>query len=207
VAKKATRRLVIREVSRLVSEGGHMMYFEQAGRDNTEQTLQIAKDEALKRGIKHVVVASTIGDTGLQAAKMLKGTNIKLVVVTHSTGHREAGEQLFNEEMKKEIESLGGVVFTGTDTFTGYEIAMGTRRWFSPQALISAVLRMFGQGMKVCVEIVAMAGDANLVPLEDVIAVAGTGRGADTAVVIGANSTNRLFDIKVREILAKPKNF
>ena len=61
--------------------------------------------------------------------------------------------------------------------------------------------------MKVCVEIVAMAGDANLVPVEDVIAVAGTGRGADTAVVIGANSTNRLFDIKVRAILAKPKNF
>jgi len=184
-----------------------MMYFEQAGRDNTEQTLQIAKEEALKRGIEHIVVASTVGDTGLQAAKMLQDTDIKLVVVTHSTGHREAGEQLFNEETKKEIENLGGVVFTGTDTFTGYEIAMGKRSWFSPQALISAVLRMFGQGMKVCVETVAMAGDANLVPVEDVIAVAGTGRGADTAVVIGANSTNRLFDIKVREILAKPKSF
>ena len=183
------------------------MYFEQAGKDNTEQTLQIAKDEAARRGIGYLVVASTIGDTGLQAAKMLQGTDIKLVVVTHRTGHREAGEQLFNQEVKKEIESLGGVVFTGTDTLTGYEIAMGTRRWSSPQALISAVLRMFGQGMKVCVEIVAMAGDANLVPVEDVIAVAGTGRGADTAVVIGANSTNRIFDIKVREILAKPKNF
>ena len=183
------------------------MYFEQAGKDNTEQTLQIVKDEALKRGIKHVVVASTIGDTGLQAAKMLLGTDVKLVVVTHSTGHTEPGKQLFNEETKKEIEGLGGVVFTGTDTFTGYEIAMGKRGWFSPQALVSAVLRMFGQGMKVCVEIVAMAADANLVPVEDVIAVAGTGRGADTAIVVGAESTNRLFDIKVREVLAKPKSF
>ena len=183
------------------------MYFEQVGKDNTEQTLQIAKDEALKRGIKHLVVASTVGDTGLQAAKMLQGTDIKLIVVTHSTGHRQPGEQLFNPETKKEIESLGGVVFTGTDTLTGYEIAMGLRGWFSPQALISAVLRMFGQGMKVCVEIVAMAGDAGLIPIEDVIAVAGTGRGADTAVVVAANSTNRLFNIKIREILAKPKNF
>lgn len=183
------------------------MYFEQAGKDNTEHTLQIAIDEALKRGIKHMVVASTWGDTGLQAAKMLQGTDVKLVVVAHSTGHAESGRQLFSEEMKKEIEDLGGVVFTGTDTFTGYEIAMGKRGWFSPQALVSAVLRMFGQGMKVCVEIVAMAADANLIPVEDVIAVAGTGRGADTTIVIGAESTNRLFDIKIREILAKPKSF
>jgi len=183
------------------------MYFEQAGKENTEQTLQIAKDEALKRGIKHIVVASTIGDTGVQAARMLQGTDVKLVAVTHSTGHVESGKQLFNEDMKKEIEGLGGVVFTGTDTFTGYEIAMGKRGWFSPQALVSAVLRMFGQGMKVCVEIVAMAQDANLIPVEDVIAVAGTGRGADTAIVVGVESTNRLFDMKIREILAKPKSF
>lgn len=183
------------------------MYFERAGKDNTRQTLQIAKDEALKRGIKHIVVASTVGDTGLQAAQVLQGTGIKLIVVTHSTGHRQPGEQLFNPETKKDIERLGGVVFTGTDTLTGYEIAMGIRGQSSPQALISAVLRMFGQGMKVCIEIVAMAGDAGLIPIEDVIAVAGTARGADTAVVVSANSTNRLFDIKVREILAKPKSF
>ena len=75
------------------------------------------------------------------------------------------------------------------------------------ERLIADALRMFGQGMKVCVEIVAMATDANLVPVTDVIAIAGTARGADTATVIAANSTNRFFDIKVREILAKPKNF
>ena len=65
---------------------------------------------------------------------------------------------------------------------------------------------MFGQGTKVAVEIVAMASDADLLPVEDVIAVAGTGKGADTCLVIGANSTNQFFDIKVREILAKPKD-
>ncbi len=102
---------------------------------------------------------------------------------------------------------MGGVVFTGTDALTGYEIAMGSRRLTSTQAIISATLRMFGQGIKVCVEIVAMAGDAGLIPLEDVIAVAGTARGADTVAVIGANSTNQFFDIKVREILAKPSQF
>ena len=61
--------------------------------------------------------------------------------------------------------------------------------------------------MKVCVDIVAMATDASLIPVEDVISVAVTGRGADTVTVIAANSTNRFFDIKVREILAKPRDF
>ena len=70
---------------------------------------------------------------------------------------------------------------------------------------------MFGQGMKVCVEIVAMAADAGLIPVTnveegaaDVIAIAGTGRGGDTVVVIGGTSTNHLFDMKIREVLAKP---
>jgi len=191
------------------------MYFDRPGKENSEKSLQVAKDEALKRGISRLVVASTGGYTGLLAAKMLEGTDLKLVVVTHSTGHAKPGLQLFNPETKKEIEGLGGVVYTGTDTFTGYEISMGMRRWFSPQALISAVLRMFGQGMKVCVEIVAMAADAGLVSvadtekgtLEDVVAVAGTGQGADTVVVIRATSTNQLFDMKIKEVLAKPKEF
>jgi uncharacterized protein len=66
---------------------------------------------------------------------------------------------------------------------------------------------MFGQGIKVCVEIAAMAADAGLIPAGDVIAVGGTGRGADTAAVIAADSSNRFFNIKVREILAKPVEF
>jgi hypothetical protein len=61
--------------------------------------------------------------------------------------------------------------------------------------------------MKVCVEIVAMAADAGLIPCADCIAVAGTGRGADTVAVIRANSSNNFFQIKVREVLAKPRNF
>ena len=57
-----------------------MVYFETKGADNTERTLQTARDEALKRGIKYVVVASTTGSTGLQAAQMFQGSGLKLVV-------------------------------------------------------------------------------------------------------------------------------
>jgi len=184
-----------------------MVYFDKKGEDNTERTLQIAKDEALKMGIKYLVVASTRGNTGLQAAQMLQNTDIRLIVVAHSTGHREAGQQLLNMEMKREIENLGGVVFIGTDPLTAFPIAMRNKGRFTAESIVGDVLRMFGSGTKVCVEIVAMASDANLIPIGDVIAVAGSTQGADTSIIIGANSTNQFFDIKVREILAKPRDF
>jgi hypothetical protein len=54
-----------------------------------------------------------------------------------------------------------------------------------PVGIIAQTLRMFGQDMKVVVEIVAMEADAGAIPVDaDVIAIAGSGRGADTAVVI-----------------------
>ncbi len=183
------------------------MYFEKAGKENTQRTLQIAKEEALKRGISHMVVASTFGETGFAAAKMLKGTGIKLVVVTHNTGIREPGLQTFDPEMKKKIETMGGKVHTGTMVLRGLGTALKERGSLSYELAVADTLRIFGQGTKVILEIVAMSADAGLIPFSDVIAVAGTGRGADTAAVIKANSSNRFFDIKLREYLVKPLDF
>jgi hypothetical protein len=51
-----------------------------------------------------------------------------------------------------------------------------------------------------------MAVDAGLIPEgEEVLAVAGTARGADTVLVIKASASKRFFDLKVIEILAKPR--
>ena len=184
-----------------------MVYFDKRGADNTEETLRISKEAAEKRGIKYIVLASTSGNTGLQAAKLLQGTDINLIIVAHSTGHREPGLQQFDKELKKECESLGAVVFIGTDALTGFATAMRKKERFTDETLIGDVLRMFGSGTKVGVEIVAMASDADLLPIEDVIAVAGSGRGSDTSLIIGANSTNQFFDIKIKEVLAKPREF
>jgi hypothetical protein len=61
--------------------------------------------------------------------------------------------------------------------------------------------------MKVVVEITAMAADAGAVPVDrDVIAIAGSGRGADTAVVVKPAYSHNLFDMVVREIIAKPRS-
>ncbi|MFA4957986.1 MAG: hypothetical protein WC556_13545 [Candidatus Methanoperedens sp.] len=183
------------------------MYFEKAGKENTQKTLQIAKEEALKRGISHIVVASTFGETAVAAAEMLKDTGIKLVVVTHNTGIREPNLQTFDPEIKKKIENMGGKVHTGTMVLRGLGTALKEKGSISYEQTVADTLRIFGQGTKVMVEIVAMSADAGLIPFSDVIAVAGTGRGADTAAVIKANSSNRFFDIKLREYLVKPYEF
>ncbi len=178
-----------------------------AEKDNTQKTLQIAKEEALKRGIKNIVVASTFGDTGLAAAELLKSTGINLIVVTHNTGIREEGVQTFTPDMKKKIEALGGKVHTGTMVLRGLGTAFKEKGGQSYEQIVADTLRMFGQGTKVAVEITAMSADAGLIPFSDIIAVAGTGRGADTAAVIKANSSNRFFDIKIKEYVVKPMNF
>jgi hypothetical protein len=100
-------------------------------------------------------------------------------------------------------------VVISAHTFSGVNAAIyGKWNTMYPAGIIAQTLRIFGQGMKVVVEIVATAADAGEIPVDkDVIVVAGSGRGADTAVVVKPAESRRLFDIKVKEIIAKPRNF
>jgi len=72
--------------------------------------------------------------------------------------------------------------------------------------LIAHTLYCFSQGMKVAVEITVMAADANLIsPEEEVIAIAGTDQGADTAIVVKSAYSTNFFDLKIKEIVAMPR--
>jgi hypothetical protein len=74
-----------------------------------------------------------------------------------------------------------------------------------PAKIMAQTLRIFGEGMKVAVEIVSMAADAGMMPSDrDVISIAGTGKGSDTAIVVRPANSIRTFDVKVKEIIAKP---
>ena len=179
-------------------------YFENPGRENTEEVLRIAKQRAEELGIKTIVVASTVGDTAVRAMDVLQG--LRVIVVTHFTGMRGPNTQEFTEENRKIVESKGGVVFTTAHTFSGLSAAM--RKKFNTYIIgdiIANTLRIFGQGMKVVCEIAVMAADGGMVRTdEDVIAIGGTGRGADTAVVLRPVNSGDFFDLKVKEILCKP---
>ncbi|MBE0426513.1 MAG: hypothetical protein IBX72_07680 [Nitrospirae bacterium] len=183
-----------------------VIYFEKTGGENTAACLEIVRD-AINTGYKHIVIASTTGETGLLFSKALKGFSINMVVVTHSSGFKEPNTHEMPDNVRKNIEAHGAKVFTGTMLTHSIETAFTTK--FSglyPTLIVANTLRRFGEGSKVCCEIVMMAVDAGLIPEgEEVLAVAGTARGADTVLILKSSASKRFLDLRVLEILAKPR--
>ncbi len=182
-----------------------IVYFENPGRENTDKTLELARKRAEELGIKYVVVASTTGETGVKACKMFKGFNV--VVVTHCVGYSSPGISELKSEFRDEIVRLRGKIFTGTHALSAIERSVRRRlgTWL-PLELMAHTLRLFGEGVKAAIEIAVMAADAGLIPVdEEVIVIAGTGRGADTALVVKPAHSTNFFDLEVREIICKPR--
>jgi len=184
-----------------------IIYFDKAGEQNTHLLLKFAKEYVEREDIRDIIVASTTGKTGAEAARTFKGRNV--VVVTHNFGFQEPGRNELQEEHKKEILSNGARIFTGVHALSSAERAV--RKDFGtiqPLELMANVLRRLGEGTKVCVEITMMAADAGLIPADkDVVAIAGTGRGADTALRLYPANAARFFNLKIREVIAKPFEF
>ncbi|MBI4297399.1 MAG: hypothetical protein HY676_02575 [Chloroflexi bacterium] len=180
-------------------------YFEQIGRANTEIALALARQRAMELGLDTVVVATTVGDTGARAVEVFRG--MKVIVVSHSHGFKEPNTQEMTTQNRAKIEELGGTVLTSTHIFGS--VGRAIRRKFNTyqtEEIIAQTLRMLGEGIKVVVEVSAMAADAGLVRTDkDILVVSGTGRGADTAVVMRAANTQDFFNMKIKEIICKPR--
>jgi hypothetical protein len=191
----------------VTTERKKVTYFSQAGDQNTDVVLKLVREYAEKERIDSIVVASTTGETGAKASKVLSGRNV--VVVTHFSGFKENGRSELQQGYKQEILNNKATIFTGTHALSSAERAI--RKDFGtiqPLEIIANVLRLMGEGTKVGVEITLMAADAGLIPMDkDVVAVAGTGRGADTALRIHPANASKFFDLRIREIIAKPKTF
>jgi hypothetical protein len=175
-----------------------IVYFETAGEHNTGDTIQLVKRRAMSREVNKVVLASTRGETAQAASKAFAGSNIQLVVIPHQFGFGQ--QQLFPQALVLELEQQGHRVHFSTMLFHTEDF-YGNR---APR-LMATILRTFCQGIKVCTEITLMACNGGLVaPGEKTIAVAGTGFGADTAIVVTAAPTTRLAELRVHEIICKP---
>ena len=74
------------------------------------------------------------------------------------------------------------------------------------EQVVCDTLYRFSQGMKVCVEIVLMAADAGFIGVDrEVISIAGSGEGADTAIVVKPAYPRKFHELEIREVLAKPR--
>jgi hypothetical protein len=181
------------------------VYFENPDPQNTEETLQLAKERAEELGIKNIVIASTTGGTGVKVSEVFKGYNV--IVVTHSTGFRAPNAQELLPENRRIIERNGAKILTATHAFRTLGKAIfkkfGT---IQIDGIVANVLRLFGQGVKVACEIACMVADAGLIRTdEEAIALGGTGGGADTAIVLKPCNTHAFFDLRIKEITCKPR--
>ncbi len=178
-----------------------VVYYESVRTDNTETTFDLVRKKLNTSGIKKLALASTTGVTAKKAVDFFKEMDVKIVVVAHQYGFlRETNR--FPQELVKTIRNAGHEVHFGTMLFHTEDF-YGS----SIPTIMANLLRCFSQGTKVCFEIALMATDAGLLASgEKVMAIAGTGRGADTALVMQAASSRNLKKLKVNEIVCKPLN-
>ena len=181
------------------------MIFEKPGMENTAATVELALRAAKERGIKDIVVATGRGDTALLFKDHME--DIRLTCVTYAYGFGKPGVNPMRDERRRELIDMGCRVVTAAHALSGAERSIS--RSFGgayPVEIMAHTLRMFGQGTKVCVEIACMAADAGcVIPGEPVICIGGTGRGADTAMILRPAYTAQALDTRIDEFICKPR--
>lgn len=179
-----------------------IQYFEKPGSDNTSNVVRLVLKRAQELGVSTLIIASNSGVT----AELFLDQGFNVVCVTHHVGFAGPGVDEMDKEHRKSLEERGAKVLTTTHLFAGVDRALRIQNGgLYPGEIVAHTLRLFGQGIKVGIECSVMALDAGLIEFgEKVIAVAGTGRGADSAIVLTPNHSNYFFKTKVHEIICKP---
>lgn len=182
------------------------MYFDKPGKENTEQTLKLAYQKGQQLGINELVIASTTGTTAYKALEICRG--FKITAVTYHCGFKEPFKMEMSQDVRLNLEKMGVKVVAATHALSGLERSIAKKYSGNyPVLLIADTLRLFGQGLKVAIEISIMAADAGALSGKDIISVGGTARGADCALVLKPACQSDFFDMRIREIICKPKTF
>ena len=185
-----------------------ILYFNHPGPQNTQAVINAVKKRAEELDIEYVVVASDSGETGLNLLEALQGMGCTLISVTEHAGFHGKDDVPLSEEKKEEMQSKGIRTLICSHALSGVGRSISKKfGGVSHVEIIAYTLRQFGgEGIKVAVEVSIMAADAGLIPTDkEIIAVGGSGGGADAAIVLRAAHMNNFFDLEIREIIAKPR--
>ncbi len=183
------------------------LVFEAYGDANTDATLAIARERADALGIRQVVVSSSHGGTARKAQAAFAPLNVRVIAVSICHSYESEGWTMTPEE-KAVLADVGIPVVTGIHALgDGVGSAFtGKHGGIAPEEIVRETLYRFSQGMKVAVECLLMAADAGLLDMsQEVISIAGTSRGADTAIVCKPAYPREFHQLEIREILAKPR--
>jgi hypothetical protein len=155
-----------------------VFYFNKKGPENTDKTLDIAIAACEERELKKIIVASSTGNTALKLHAQAT-SSLEIIAVTYGAGSRYTDDvQQFNKNYDVLVEK-------------GIRIVRG--------------IHAFCHGVKVCVEIAIMAAEHGFVtPDEEVVVVAGSHHGADTAVVLKPAYAAEMFKTKIKALLCMP---
>ena len=180
-----------------------ILYFEKSGKANTDDTLTIARSRAEQLGIRQIVVASTHGYTARRAKDVFDGLNVEIIAVSINASFDDEGWTM-SEAEGDALRKIGIQVLTSVHTLgDDVNVAFGVT---APNVIVRETLYTFCQGMKVAIEIALMAADAGLLDMkQELISVAGTDSGADTAIVLHPAYSRQFKKLRIREILSKPR--
>ena len=180
-----------------------MTVFSNPGKENTSAAVAMAIAKAAELNCP-IVIGSY---TGASARVLLEqGWKGKTVVVRGCSTASNQGVNRMSPEVRQELEAGGCTVVTAAHALSGCERGISTRfQGAYPVEILAHTLRMFGQGVKVCVECAVMALDADALSFgQCVVALGGTAVGVDTAVVLTPSYSSSVLETKIHEILCKP---
>ena len=181
-----------------------MVVYEKSEPGCTVKTITMAAERAAADGV-HLVVASTTGATAWKAAVEAARLKIldKLVIVGSV---QDRGKSKISDQTVKQLQEMGITVVRTSHVLSGAERGLSSKLGgVYPVEIMAHTLRMLSQGVKVCLECSVMALDCGAIPYgEAVVAVGGTGRGADTACVLTPAGANAILESRIHEILCKP---
>jgi hypothetical protein len=184
-------------------------YFDAHGEVNTDKTIKLARARAEELGLRHIVVASETGLSALKAVEAMPG--LDLIVVSSAAGTKVEGSLIGDlrigipdEQTLEELTRKGAKVVRGTDPF--WNLCAHTPVTDTCK-LGMMFYKVFCGGLHVCLTGVLEATDAgHLKEGEEVVAMAGSFVGLDTAMVVrAANSVNFFRSLEVMEIVCKPR--
>jgi len=204
-------------MDRRLGHSKSIFYFDVCGQVNTEKTLELAVQRAQQLGIKKVIVASETGLSALRAVEALRHSGIGLVVVTSAAGTKvektgigDLKIGIPDKTIRDKLKKAGAQIVRGTDPLYNIGAALENHETPTLATFVRFILKIISSGTAVCVGVTMMATDNGIVKEgEEVVAIAGSWVGLDTALVLQAANSVNFFKrgvVQIREIICKPRN-
>ena len=182
-----------------------MKIFEKISIENTPVAIKLALEKA-KEMSTDIVLASSTGASAFTVLELASEMDYNGRIIAVTSVWKSPGVNQLSDENRKKLTGAGVILVTAAHSLSGVERSIsGKFGGVYPVEIMAQTLKMFSEGVKVCVEIGAMALDAGAIrEPRAVVVLGGTGRGCDTACMMTPGYSAKIFDTRIHEILCMP---